>query len=436
MKWLPHYQLTLISFVMIILGMLEWRALSSIGMITLICCAVINLRIRENWQRFWENKALLSLTLVFFLFLLGGLYSEDSAVWLDKMQRKIPFLTMPLAFAAILPLPRKVYERLLSFLVMVVFISAVFILMGYWQDYVHLTQIYQQGSVMPTPHGDHIRFSLMGAYAIVIGAMLYKRSFYWFFPAEKYIWLVSSILLFVFLHILAVRSGLLAIYAVIFFLSIRHIIVKQQAIKGLALLVAGGGFIMMAAFCFPTLKNKIGYTKYSFEQLAKQEDLAKLSDSKRLISIAAGFSVGNTHPVWGVGVGDINTSLDSFYAQHYPMFYQMGLMPHNQWVYIYAISGIAGLIIFMFAILFPLWWQHAYHKTTLVLFYIIQGTAFLSETPLEGQIGTAFFLFFVLLELNQTQLWVKPMLLPLPKPASLREIWEGLTHTFRRSVSQ
>ena len=68
-----------------------------------------------QFRQFIASPLLWGLSLLFFLPLLSGLWSNDKHEWLEIVKIKIPFLLLPFAFAASFQLQKEQWERLASF---------------------------------------------------------------------------------------------------------------------------------------------------------------------------------------------------------------------------------------------------------------------------------------------------------------------------------
>ncbi len=73
------------------------------------------------------------------------------------------------------------------------------------------------------------------------------------------------------------------------------------------------------------------------------------------------------------------------------------LLPHNQFVFVAAGTGIAGLLIFCLGIFLPLFNRKNLGNILFICFYIIVLSSFFTEATVEEQMGTAFYLLFLLL---------------------------------------
>lgn len=390
----------LLACVVMLSGMIFSKVLLSIGMIGLVMNAVFDRRLPEHFRRFWANPALRNLTLVFLIFLLSGLYSSNTDWLIDRLRMKLPFLLLPFAVVAIPQFPRRIYLSLLYFFLLVITVTALYLLGWYALHFGEMTEAYSRGQVLPTP-GMHIHFSMMTAFCVAIAWELFRQGFHWRYArAERVLQAASGLFLIAFLHILAVRSGLLVLYIMVVYLLVQYVLSEKRYLTGLAivlLLIAG---VSTAYLCVPSLRNKVDYTLYNLHMIRQGENLSVLSDSYRVANIEAGLAIGNTHPLTGVGIGDIRDETEAYLEVHYPELAGPGYMPQSQYVLTYAATGIFGLVIFIFATTYPLWYRHSWRWPLFTAFHLLAFTGFAIEQTLETQVGAAIYVVFAVLAIR------------------------------------
>jgi O-antigen ligase len=394
-----HQWFGLLAIAAILVGMLFSKVLVSMGMIGLAVNTVFNWGGAAVFRRFLQHKALLALSGIFLFYLLSGLYSENVDFLFRRLRLTLPLLLLPLVILSVPRFDRRIYYSLLYGFFLLVALMCLYSMGLYLKDYERVTELYKQGQVLYTPVM-HIRFSLMVAYCVAIGGYLWAERFYWFFPWERWLLLGLSGFLFIFLHVLAVRSGLLALYGVLGFALMRTVVRNRQYILALAAVAALVLGVWLAVQYLPTLKNKIGYTRYSIDLFLKGENLEDLSDSHRLGSMLAGLEISRQHPWTGVGIGDILDECEAYYQQHLPALAGEKLMPHNQYLFMQAATGFFGLLYFLWATLYPLYYRAGYRNGLIVSFHLIALSSFMVEHTLETQIGLAFYLTFALLSIR------------------------------------
>jgi O-antigen ligase len=399
---IDHQLLGVFSMVVLLVGLLFSRALMSIGMMGLLANALIHHELGKNVQRFWKNKALVAISSVFLLYLLSAPVSENTVWLVDRLRMKLPLLLLPFAVVAIPRMDKKVYFPILYGFFYLILILCVISLSQFFLNYEAVTKQYETGKIMWTPV-QHIRFSLMVAYCVAIGWHLFLEKYRLKFRWESGVLLGATAFMVIFLHLLAVRSGLLALYGVIFYFFVRYMVRKRKYRLGALLFVGLMAMSFLAFQYIPTLKIKINYTLYSVNLFLRNDNIRELSDSRRLASIQGGLELGKTHVWTGVGVGDIRDDTNEYLRQHYPDLVDLELMPHNQYIWVFAATGLLGMLWFMAATTWPLFYDEAQKNRLIVAFHIIIFSSFLVEHTIETQLGTAFYIVFLLLGIRHQE---------------------------------
>lgn len=213
---------------------------------------------------------------------------------------------------------------------------------------------------------------------------------------EKYFVTAVIVFLSIYLHILAVRSGLLTLYVLIICTLFYHLL-KNRNIKLIVGLITGTGLaIFLSTQYIPTVKKKIGYTRYSLELFAKNENIRELSDSRRLGSIAAGIHIAKEHPIKGVGYGDLMDETNNYLKNNYPELIDLELLPHNQYILTLTTAGIIGLILFLLFTICPMFYLGGHKDFLFVSTQLMMFASFMVEHTIESQIGVALYLFVIL----------------------------------------
>jgi O-antigen ligase len=394
-----HQSVGILSLLLIILGMLVSEAMMSIGMILLTANAVFNTHSSLIFKNFFRHKALIALTGLCLLYLISGLWSDNYHDFVDRVRMKLPFLFMPLAILSIPKFDKRIYANLLYVFFICVVTASLVSLFFYVVDFQEFNKIYSEGRVMPTP-GQHVRFSLMAAFCVAIGFYLWQEGHVWRYRWETTLIAGLTGFLLLYLHVLAVRSGLLALYAMGLYYAL------LVAIKGrrfsvligvtLGILFAGG----LAYRYLPSFQNRFHYTIYTIQMFTRQEAIRDLSDARRLGSIYGGLDLWKNAPWLGVGAGDIKDEMERYLRTHFPELGGLDLMPHNQFLLVGAGMGILGFLYFSGTMLYCLWYRRAWREPLFTSFFILIFTSFLVEHTLETQLGTAFFTVFCMMGLR------------------------------------
>ncbi|MFT6320445.1 MAG: O-antigen ligase [Granulosicoccus sp.] len=357
----------------------------------------LNSRLRSNWQNFISNKAYLVVTLFFFLILITGIYSSDMNYWLERLRIKLPFLLLPFAFASMPQLKEKEYLSIFYFYLILLFGSSLLVGFDYWQNYEVITDNLGKGQTIPTPV-NHIRYSLMMAFSVIGGVVLFFRNFYWKWVWEKWLILGMTVFLFIFIHVLSVRSGILVLYASLLFLSLRFAFLQKKYLLGMTSVIV--------LLCIPTLayqsiegfKQKVDYTVWDWQQSYYNLPL-RSSDASRLISFKVGLEICQKEKWLGVGAGDLRKEVHQIYDQRFPDITDKK-MPHNQFISVCAGMGIIGLAIFILAFFFPLFYKKIKPDALFITLHLIIFASFFTENTIENSVGVGFYVFFLLLGIH------------------------------------
>jgi O-antigen ligase len=407
--WPLAERIALAGALLCLLGMLLANAVMSVGFGLWVLGAVLHPDRAGLFARWRAKPALWGLSLLFLAYAAGGLYSADQQQWLAKLGVKLPFALLPIAVLALPRVERRHWRMLWGGLVLAVAASSVVVLVGFLTGWQQQTEAYTTGNAMATPI-NHIRYSLLVAFStaaagwLALGADSTRRA--------RGLWLGLGLFLAVFLHVLAVRSGLLALYLILAYAFLRWMLVGRdwrRALPAMVLVVLA----VVAAFRFvPTLQNRIRYARYDLERFAEGEVNPDLSDAKRIGSLHAGALLFREHPLLGVGTGDVPSAIQPVYAEHYPDLVENQPLPHNQWLFTGAALGLMGLLALSASLILP-WTARGLPREGLFMAHqLALWSSMLTEATLETQYGATLYLVPLLL------LWHQVNGSPQPRPRS------------------
>ncbi len=354
---------------------------------------ILSPSLRKKWDGFWGAPSFWALLLVFFTIFFSGLYSDNFDYWFERSRIKLPFLGLPIAFFFLPKLSQKDYRKIALFYILVMVISAIGVTINYGLDFDRINTLIGQGQHIPVPR-NHIRFSLGIAIAVILSIGLYFDASP-LFKKQKLVVGLIGVLLFFFQHILAVRSGMLGVYLGLLVFVIKSLSIRKYRSLGILSIA----FIIILPYLgqkyIPSLKRKVGYMLYDWK-MRQEGQASQYSDSGRIASIKAGLKIGHSQPALGVGAGDLHQEMDK-YLNVYQQ--KKGLIPHNEYVFYYAATGIMGLVLFLFGVLTPIFWRKHYQNALFLSIQVILLLSFFVEATLETSTGTGYYLFWSLLGL-------------------------------------
>jgi len=388
----------LLSFV----GFVGSRAMASIGMIGILASVLLSNGIINTLKKYFQSKEMLALSLFFWLVFLSGTYSEHKSDWLEWVRIKLPYLALPLAFAPLKKLDERKFILLLYGFMLIFFISTAVVLGNYFLHYETITGSFRQGGTIPMPFS-HIRYTLMLAFSFFCGLYLMEKRYYIFSKNERWLQIVYCAFVFIALHILTVRSGLLALYLGLMYLAIDRIIRQRKFVIGITLILVIMSLPFAAYRWVPSFHNKIDYMNYDLSQYQKGE-INEYSDAMRILSMKIGWDIWLDNMWLGVGAGDLKSETDKSYIQNYPQISEYNWrLPHNQFIWVLASTGIIGLVLFLTAFFFPFLVNGNFKFWLLTVFYLMIFSSFFTEDTVEEQIGTGFYIIFLLVLMNHHQ---------------------------------
>jgi O-antigen ligase len=349
--------------------------------------------LKTSFLRFYHRRELVALTLLLLVPALSFFWSDDKAYWLRLVQTRLPFLVLPWAFANLPTLSERKTKSVLYLFVWFMVGLCIVIGINFLFHYDAIIKGLGRGNPIPVPRS-HVRFSLILATSILAGAWLWFTGFYRWRAWEKKALATGVLFLLVFLHVLSVRGGLFSLYAAMLFGLLRYVWLSKKWLAGLATLALMVASLWLAFETVPSLKMRIAYMKYDWERFIQQDDGHLYSDAVRWISLRSGWSLWQQNPLLGTGAGDLLSETKRKTAELFPSYATEARLPHNEFIFIMASTGLFGLI---FSLIAFGWLVYAARKNALFMsFQIMVFASFLIECTIENAIGVSWFLFYSL----------------------------------------
>jgi len=374
-----------------IAGFMCNRVVLSVSMILFGLNALRGVSPRQWLQQRWWLLGLVWVA----IYALSWFWSDDKTFWNDRVQTKMPFLLLPLAFGLLPAFSQEQLRRYTAGLCLLLLGGIVYSLSFMLNDPAAYVEGYRQSHILRTPaHGDHIRFSMTVAAAVAwclymapkLGSRLRKGLLY-----------VCITIFIVYLHVLAAKTGLIAFYLLMACWALYQFRSRKSRKALLVLLLVVGAW-MLAIRYVPTLRYRIDYSLYSLEQLQKGNISGDYSDIGRLVSYKLAMGLIREHPLTGVGAGDILSAMSAAYDRLYPDIPQaQRLVPHNQFLAIAVATGLISLAFFCWWLCAPLARlrrdrESFFFLTTWLMLLVVLMT----DASLEVQFGVFVYLFFLL----------------------------------------
>ncbi len=389
-----------IAVVGMIFGFVAARSVLTISMLVLFLNIFWPLQFKETFKS-WKSNRFAVLALAYFLInFIGGLWSVKQEVWYDIVMMHLPFVILPIGMLTV-PFDKLFFRRL--FLVALYAISLATITISLVLFFLNMDMYLagiQQSKMIPTiRENDHIRFSLFLVLSLVPGIAYIQSE--WKKETDrrfKGFIIFSLITIFVYLHILSAKTGLLVLYFLVVLILFKYFYDKGYKWKAFVLppLIILAMFTL-AYFTLDTVKGKVDYVIYEFYYFMDGKPLDyNYSDAGRLISYQIAFHEMKDHLLVGVGTGDVMMNMREGYSLLYPNVpIENQLIPHNQYLYSLLAFGLLFFPFFLGLQFVPFQAKLGKTQFFLNISALLLIVAMLVEAMLQVQLGVFVYLFFM-----------------------------------------
>lgn len=388
--------LILLFAIAMLAGLLLPRAVLSLSIAGFVIVSLADRYIVQYIRRFLSTPLLWGMSLLFLLPLITGYWSEDKEKWLEMVRIKLPLLLLPLAFSGKVQQSKKQWEVLAYFFIILITGGTVWSLFHYVQDIEAVNQGYLKAKSLLTPlHNDRIRFSWLVTVAILAAAFLFFQKISREKTAALFLLLIV-IWLIIYLHILAVRTGLFSFYLCLLVAAVWLIVKKMRGQYVVLLLSFLFLMPVMAYFTVPTFQNRVKYIRYDAGYFLKGNYLPGGNDAVRVISLKAGRDIMLQQPLTGVGFGDVPAVAREWYSKNYPeMKPEDKVYPASEWLMYGAGAGLPGILVFTVCMLIPFFTKTS-HRLWWWMLNAAAAFSFLFDIGLEVQFGVFIYAFTAL----------------------------------------
>lgn len=401
---LAKKNISVVLFSVLIVGIFAtetFRALSSISIVAIVLFSFLCID-SQSLQKLKANKAILLLTFVFFLHLFGFFntdFAHDTSYLSGRIMIKFPFLLLPFSILILPKLSKEKYYFLLLVFVLCSFYVSFQAIIYYFNHKEEVNLLYLQSKTVPLPL-NHVRFSLMLSVSIFLAGYLCYKKVWFIHPVEVKIVGLIALFLFVFLHYLSVRSGLLAFYVLAILLAFSYAYTTKKYRVMVLVLSLSLALPIGSYFAIDTFKNKVKNTMEDLNN-SDQEYIANFhSMTARFFSYRVAYKLIKKNPYFGVGIGNLDREVQKMYISSYPSIRSSSrLMPHNQFVDFTVAFGFIGLFVFILAFYGILFFKKYRGNIVILVQFLVITISFLFESTLETQLGANFSLVLIIIPL-------------------------------------
>ena len=263
------------------------KFLMSFSQLVLVITWLADGSFKDKCTSFFNNKLALLFASVFFMHLLGLIYTSDFEYAIEDIKKKIPLFLIPLVFSRIKPFYSENYYLILLLFVASVFASSLLIffiavgLFGY--------------EIIDTRNAfvfiSHIRFSLMVCFSIFVSLYFYQKKI---FPKYKYLFLITTFWFLFFMLRMELLTGIIVLSIAMLFLLLRTIFkMKEKKYKLATTLVFLSCILFLTTYLFFEF---FAFTKSN--KIKKMQDLIVTSNGEQYVHYTNITELENGNFIW------------------------------------------------------------------------------------------------------------------------------------------
>ena len=372
--------------------LLAARSLVALSPVAGVAAALLNPDLPHAWRYYVRNGAALRAAALYLFVLISGLYTANLPDWRHEIFRQLPWLGVPLAFTVAVPLRQGQRVAVGALFVLGTAAVGLATLAQFMGRTAAITEAIRLGQNVPViTRVFHIHFGVMLALAFFWGVELQRSPLVRPWLRAALLGALAAIVLV--LHVLAYRTGLLALYAGLLATVLRLLWCRRWGpVMGLlGLLVAGPwlGYQLLGP-----LQQRWGNTRWDISQFLNGRDINDYSLARRLAAWETAAAVVRAHPLLGVAPADANAAMMEQYAwRDFGLRPENRIMIHNQYLHALVGGGVLGLVLWLAVLLGPLVQPGLRQNPYIRHFVVVFGAALCVDSMLELQTGYNLFVF-------------------------------------------
>jgi O-antigen ligase len=374
-----------------VVGLLTSRAVVSLSPVVGLLAVLTNPNLKHDIRYYLRNGAALRGAAIYVFFLLSAFYTSEWGEWRHQLYRLLPWLAVPLAFTAAVPLSSRQRLAVGSLFVLGTAAIGLATTVKFLLDPIAAEDVSIGHNVPSITHIFHIHFGVMLGLAFFFALSLRRSPLA--APWLRWVLLVAAVVAAATIHQLAYRTGLLVLYATLLVDALR-LLFRRRLVLGLGLLLLLVVGPWVAYHTIDPIRQRVGATRWDVEQYTQHHDINNYSLARRLAAWETALLIFREHPVLGVGPADAFAAMMQQYAWH-PMGLQPAnwVMVHNQYLHQLMSGGIVGFSLWLLVLAVPFAQPKQRRNPYIWHFLLVLGTAMLIDSLLEMQIGFNLFVF-------------------------------------------
>jgi O-antigen ligase len=350
------------------------------------------------------NRNFLLLSVLYLLYIIGLIYSEDISYGLRDLETKLSLFIFPLLFSTIKISIKDRNQILLAFLAGCFVAMAYNILQASWhfyQEYILIGSYnfnhFLYFNLSPIIHPSYLSLYLGLATSIIIKWILDKH-----ISIPMPVMYFALLCLIIFIFMLSSKAGTISLIAVLlYYLVVLIIKIKRKIISMRMLLIPAGIillFVIIYLFTVPgaTSRLEINPDLFATDNVIRKD--TQDSSELRFLIWQRAMEIIKHNFFTGVGTGDVKDELMRSYESggiKWAAFHRLNA--HNQFLQTWIAVGVLGFLFLLPWVFLTIIYGSFNNDHPVILLGILTFINLLFESMLETQAGVIFISFFTCL---------------------------------------
>lgn len=363
----------------------------------------------QGFKNILNNYSLMLIILLYLLYLIGMLYTDNLKVGHETIETKMSFFIFPFVFS---PYLQTCKDNLNKYLKLFIYGSIVNAIACFgWAAYCYFKPVYTMLYGVPYDLGASNFYyhqlssiSLHPSYIAMYSVFALISLIYLINLGElklNWKWGLSIFLLVQFILLLSSKAGWIGLLLFVLYFF-RWLMLKKQIATAFAMLTSVIGLFYFLNISYtPRFSTRIPQLSAITETIkGSNEENKKVTTStdgsgSRVLVWKAAIEIIKSNFWLGVGTGDAKDKmLEKYKERGMTSEYENKLNSHNQFLNTFIALGIAGFTVLLLCFVIPFYFSIKENSFLLAAFIIIVGINFLVESMFETQAGVIFFAFF------------------------------------------
>lgn len=344
---------------------------------------------RKNVFKEFKRPSLLFLSLfgIYFLYLVGALFTEMPEVGLLDLERKLTLLIFPLIMWSSYDISKEHLHKVIWSFVIGLFISS---LICFYQG----LDLYLGGQKNALFYSRLSYFMHPSFYALYVTFAIGYLGMQ-IFKVQRWKRFALVVLLIWFsIMVILLQSKLAYItYILVLVFSLGYNAMVMKRIKeSVLMIVFAFGIAYGSLQVFPFLTWRV---EKMMVALVGEGSYKNSSTNIRLNMIDISMGLWKEKPLFGYGLGTEQVALNAEYERlDMQKSLKMNMNTHSNYLQMLVTFGLIGFLVFVFTTLTPLWYSVQAKDHFYLFFTMMMTVAFVLEVILNLQVGVVFYSFF------------------------------------------